>query len=308
MVTNRVIVRKYQDFCYKSLSGPSKIKTPMKTIIYSLIIGLYFTSCYAQDFVSIAGNEINYQIKGSGEPWIVLVNGSGLDMNSLDTIYEALSKITTVLRYSRAGLGRSNFPTQAKDFDTMMSELELLIKKLNVPEPFILGGHSFGGLIIKAIAGKNPTSVAGLLSMDPSFEDNWDVLEAFDPGIRSDYQVPLDYIIENYPDRGFTHEFKTMVEVYNTPEKWETWFNYPSYIPHFVITSLKTTDEENSPGRGSVEIMNARAEAQYRAISHSDIHMQIRISDAGHLIYNDQPQLVIDSFRMLYNLASKSVK
>jgi len=274
----------------------------MKAIIFSLVLALGLGYAYSQEFVTIEENEIHYQIKGSGEPWIILVNGSGLDMNSLDTIYDDLSKITTVMRYSRAGLGNSTFPKKAKDFNTMVRELELLIKELEVPEPFILGGHSFGGLIVKAFAGKNPSKVTALLSMDPSFEDNWEVLEAFEPGIRNDYQVPLDYISENYPERGFTHEFKTMVEVYNTPEKWETWFNYPSSIPHFVITSLKTTDAENSPGRGSDEIMNARAEAQYRAIANSEIHMQIRLSEAGHYIYNDQPQLVIDAFRMLFNL------
>jgi len=48
--------------------------------------------------------------------------------------------------------------------------------------------------------------------------------------------------------------------------------------------------------------MKARAQAQYWAIANSEIHMQIKISDAGHLIYNKQAQLVIDSFRMLFNL------
>jgi hypothetical protein len=54
--------------------------------------------------------------------------------------------------------------------------------------------------------------------------------------------------------------------------------------------------------------MNARAEAQNRAIANSDIHMQIKVSDAGHIIYNDQPQLVIDSFKMLFNLVKPLTK
>ena len=221
-------------------------------------------------------------------------------------LYEDLSKITTVLRYSRSGLGNSTFASKRKGFDIMLNELEILIKELGVPDPFILGGHSFGGLIVKAFAGKHSTKVAGLLSLDPSFEDNWSVLEPFEPEIRKQFQTPLDYILENFPDRGFTHEFNTMVNVYNSPDTWESWFDYPSTIPHFVVTSLKTTDAENSPGRGSIEIMNARAEAQYREIAHSEIHMQIKISDAGHFIYNDHPELIIDAFRMLFNLVKIS--
>ena len=40
--------------------------------------------CSAQDFVTVDGNAIHYEIKGSGEPWIVLVTGNGLALNSLD--------------------------------------------------------------------------------------------------------------------------------------------------------------------------------------------------------------------------------
>jgi len=157
-------------------------------------------------------------------------------------------------------------------------------------------------LITKAFAGKNPSKVAGLLSMDPAFEDNWEVLESYDPDIRTKMQSPLDYFLKTYPDHGGTHEFASMMGLYNSPEKWKVWFDYPSTIPHFVITSLKTSDAPNSPGRGSKEIMLARAEAQYRAIANSNIRMQLRIMDAGHEIYNDQPQLVIDSFKMLINV------
>ena len=280
----------------------------MKKPLFTLALTICVISCFSQDHVTIENNEIHFEIKGSGEPWIVLVNGSGLELHSLDTIFEDLSKETTVLRYSRAGLGKSTFSNKEKNFDTQINELELLIKKLEVPEPFILGGHSFGGLIIKAFAGKNPSKVAGLLSMDPAFEDNWEVLEPFESEIRKAFQFPYDYLSENYPDRGSTREFQTMVKVYNSPENWAAWFDYPSTIPHFVITSLKTNDAVDSPGRGSKEIMNARAEAQYRAIANSNIHMQIKVSDAGHFIYDDQPQLVIDSFNMLFNLVKSLTK
>jgi pimeloyl-ACP methyl ester carboxylesterase len=274
----------------------------MKKTLSTLVLILGLTFCYSQDFVTIEGNKIHYEIKGSGEPWIVLVNGSGLDLNSLDTLFEDLSNETTILRYSRAGLGESTFTNMNKDFNTMVNELQTLVKELEVPEPYILGGHSFGGLIIKAFAVKYPSKVAGLLSMDPAFEDNWAVLEQFEPGVRDKYVTPLNYVKEKFPDLGSTHEFATVVNFYDLPENWKDGFDYPSTIPHFVITSLQTSDAPNSPGRGSKEIMNARAEAQYRAIANSDIHMQIRVTDAGHLIYNDQPGLVIDSFIMLLNL------
>jgi len=266
------------------------------------VINICGNTGFCQDFVTINNNEIHYELKGSGEPWIIMVTGSGLDMSSLDPIFEDLSKETTVLRYSRAGLGNSTFDNKGKDFDDLVDELRLLIDEFGISEPFILGGHSFGGLITKAFAKKYPSRVAGLLSMDPAFEENYEVLEPLDPNIRTSMENPLKYFLETYPDRAATHEFASIVKVYYSPERWDEWFSYPSTIPHFVITSLKTDTRPNAPGRWSEELMQARAEAQQRVITRSNINMQVRVDDAGHEIYDDQPQLVVDSFKMLLNL------
>lgn len=274
----------------------------MTKAAFTFTLAFALININAQDSVNIGGNEIEYEVKGSGEPWIVLVTGSGLDMNSLDAIYEDLSRETTVVRYSRAGLGKSSYSEKGKDLQAIVNELELLTQDLEIPEPFILGGHSFGGLIIKAFTTKNPVKVAGLLSIDPAFEDNWNVLRPHDPEIRNKMQGPLDYFLKNYPEHAGTHEFQSFMRVYDSPERWKEWFDYPPTIPHFVVTSLKTSDAPNSPGRGSREIMLARAAAQDKVVAHSFVHMQIRTADAGHEMYKDQPQLVIDAFKMLVNL------
>jgi pimeloyl-ACP methyl ester carboxylesterase len=245
----------------------------MKHYIAAILFSLTFQYGHSQDFVEIKGNEIHYEIKGSGEPWIVLVGGAGIDLDAFDPIFEDLSKETTVLRYSRAGLGKSTF-----------------------------SGHSFGGLMTRAYATKNASKVAGLLSMDPAFEDNWEVIEPFAPGVRRNYLIGLQNRQKFQPDDAFTHEFETVLRLYDSSGSPKAQFKYPSRIPHFVVTSLQISDLPNSPGRGSKEVMKARAEAQNRTIAGSNINMQVRVDDAGHEIYKDRPQLVIDSFKMLLNL------
>lgn len=276
------------------------------TLLFALVATSAATLCSSQDSVTVDDNEIHYEIKGSGRPWIVLVTGNGLDLSSLDPIFDDLSKVTTVLRYSRAGLGKSTFNNKRKEFGARVDELQLLLTELSVPEPFILGGHSFGGLITRAFAGRNPGKVVGLLSIDPAFEDNWAVLEPFDPDIRSKYLTPLKYFLGNRPDDGTTHEFASMVAFYDSPEQWRDWLDYPRHIPHFVLTSLRTTQAVDSPGRGSKEVMEARAEAQYRLIANSDLNMQLRLPNAGHEVYKDQPQAIVDAFVMLLNLVSNT--
>lgn len=276
----------------------------LTTLPIALVATFAATLSSAQDFVKVDDNDIHYEIKGTGSPWIVLVTGNGLGLSSLDPIFDDLSKVTTVLRYSRAGLGKSTFNNKRKEFGARVDELQLLLSELSVPAPFILGGHSFGGLMTRAFAGRNPGKVVGLLSIDPAFEDNWAVLEPFYPDVRSSYLTPLTYLQENRPDEGTTHEFASMVAFYDSPEQWKDWLDYPRHIPHFVITSQKTTQAVNSPGRGSKEVMEARAKAQYRLIANSDLNMQLRLPDAEHEVYKDQPQAIVDAFVMMFNLVS----
>jgi pimeloyl-ACP methyl ester carboxylesterase len=273
----------------------------MKIFITLFALTIGFTNCYAQDFVIVEQDSIEYEIKGSGEPWIVLVSGVGSSLSAYNSIFDSLSQYTTVVRFSRAGLGKSSYNINRKHFNGMVEELEALIDILKVPNHFILGGHSYGGLFIRAYAAKNPTKVAGLLSIDPTFEDYFTVLEPFEPNARQIERSEFTARFNQFTARN--DEVESLFEVWNSPEKWKNWFNYPSSIPHFVLTSLKI---ETSPLRGSKEIMKARYEAQNRTIINSDINMQIGVSNARHYLQTDRPELTIDAFKMLINLIRAS--
>ncbi len=54
----------------------------------------------AQDFLMIGEDSIEYEIRGSGEPWIVLVSGLMSDVTAWDTIYDSLATHTTTVRFS----------------------------------------------------------------------------------------------------------------------------------------------------------------------------------------------------------------
>lgn len=277
----------------------------MKELILILLLIHGLVNCHSQDFVTIKNENIHFEIKGSGEPWIVLVTGIGRAMNDLDSIYYELSTKSTVLRYSRAGLGKSSFNNRKADFDETIDELSKLIDKLNVPEPFILSGHSYGGLIIRAYAKQNPIKVAGLISLDPNFENYFEVLEPLNPKTREIVASLLDNLYNDFPDRGNGYELEATIKIWNSPKRWNDWFNYPSTIPHFLISSLKITDSQL---RGTKEMVDARYQAQQRTIENSKTRMQLGITDAGHSVYSDQPQLVVDAFSMLLNVIKTANK
>jgi pimeloyl-ACP methyl ester carboxylesterase len=57
--------------------------------------------------------------------------------------------------------------------ETLVSELRLLLERAGVPPPYVLVGHSFGGLIIRAFARAHPAEVAGLVFVDPLHPEEW---------------------------------------------------------------------------------------------------------------------------------------
>jgi pimeloyl-ACP methyl ester carboxylesterase len=252
--------------------------------------------CNGQSFANINGEQIHYEIKGAGEPWIVLVTGIGRDLNDTDSIFEDLADVTTVLRYSRAGLGKSSWNNPRSDFDQTVNELNDLINELNVPTGFILSGHSYGGLIIRSYTSKNSAKVGGLISLDPNFEDYFQVLEPLNPNTREIINSLIkDFKTEN-PNRANGSELEASFKIWNSPDRWDDWFNYPTTIPHYLISSLKVT---GSQLKGTKEMAKARYDAQLRTVMNADTHLIFGTIDSGHSVHSDQTEMVIDIFKMM---------
>jgi pimeloyl-ACP methyl ester carboxylesterase len=56
---------------------------------------------------------------------------------------------------------------------TIAAELHTLLQRANIPEPYVLAGHSFGGLYVRVFAAQYPTEVAGLVLVDASHPDQF---------------------------------------------------------------------------------------------------------------------------------------
>lgn len=123
---------------------------------------------------ALLGNKrMYYRILGHGSPVIIFSSGTGFPADAWydSGITKSLSKTNRVLTYDRLYTFNScpntnNYmPNTAKD---VVTRLRLLLQKANLKPPYILVGHSFGGLYILLYAREYPNEVAGLLLMDPT--------------------------------------------------------------------------------------------------------------------------------------------
>lgn len=102
--------------------------------------------------------------KGAGETTVIIDHSLG----GLDGYFliDALSELTQVCIYDRAGYGWSDRSFLPRNSDNITLELELLLSKAEIHPPYILVGNSFGSYNMRLYAHKHPEKVAGLIFTD----------------------------------------------------------------------------------------------------------------------------------------------
>jgi pimeloyl-ACP methyl ester carboxylesterase len=120
----------------------------------------------AGQLVDVGGHRLHLQCTGSGGPTVVLQPGGG-DMSSvMGWIAPAVAGHTRVCVYDSAGRGWSDPSDVAQDGAQMMTDLHTLLHRGHVPGPYVLAGHSFGGLYVRIFAAQYPDEVAGMVLID----------------------------------------------------------------------------------------------------------------------------------------------
>src|SRR5213593_353976 len=127
-------------------------------------------------FVDIGGFKLRMKVAGQGTPSIVLDAGFSDRLESWDDIFADLARLTRVVAYDRAGLGKSDPGPEPRTFTEIATELHTLLQHANIPPPYILVGHSMGGAHIRAFASLFKAEVAGLVFIDPFTEQIFNVV------------------------------------------------------------------------------------------------------------------------------------
>jgi pimeloyl-ACP methyl ester carboxylesterase len=112
--------------------------------------------------------KLAFQLLGHAGPTVVFESGQGLGMASWDRVAPRLAGCARVVVYDRPGIGDSparlsNRPVMA---DTVADELARLLRAIGAAPPYILVGHSLGGLYVQSFARRNPKDVAAVVLVD----------------------------------------------------------------------------------------------------------------------------------------------
>ncbi|WP_433300988.1 alpha/beta hydrolase [Actinoplanes sp. CA-030573] len=116
--------------------------------------------------VDVGGHRLHLNCTGSGSPTVVLEPGAGAMAANLGWITPAVARSTRVCTYDRAGRGWSEPADGPQDGVQIAADLHTLLRSAGVPGPYVLAGHSFGGLYVLAFADRYPDEVAGMVLID----------------------------------------------------------------------------------------------------------------------------------------------
>ena len=138
--------------------------------------GAYETVREAQDrstfampgqLVEVGGHRLHIHCTGTGSPTVVLEGGLGEPATMMEGwIAPAVASTTRVCVYDRAGRGWSDPAPESQDGLAVVADLHTLLERHGEVGPFVLAGHSSGGVYAQAYAATYPDDVAGLVLLD----------------------------------------------------------------------------------------------------------------------------------------------
>ena len=148
------------------------------------------------EMVDVGGYSLHINCVGQGNPTVVLDAGSGGMSAQWVRVQREVSGTTRVCAYDRAGMGWSEMGPDPRDAKQITGELHTLLSKAGIEGPYVLVGHSFGGMYMQTYAARYPDEVAGVALVDSStdpdqFSQRPEARDSYEPQEQSFAVVPL---------------------------------------------------------------------------------------------------------------------
>ena len=123
--------------------------------------------------IDVGGHRLHLVSSGSGAPVVVMEAALGGSSISWSLVQPAVARLTQVCAYDRSGFGWSDPGPMPRTAGRVADELRTLLDVGGVQPPFVLVGHSFGGLVMRIFAARYRDKVAGLVLVDPAHPEDW---------------------------------------------------------------------------------------------------------------------------------------
>ena len=287
--------------------------------------------------VDVGGYKMHLHCTGEGGPTVILDAAMGCNSLEWSLIQPGVAKITRVCSYDRAGNGWSDEGPYPRTSMQIAEELHNLLTRAKIPGPYILVGHSFGGVNMRLYASRYPEDVIGMILVDASHEDQFQLLPPIEQSLieklvfhrqiaRFLAHIGMIRVVNSLTDEH--KEFPTSISgtysrLQSTPKFIGTIFderksflksldqlkNSDTHLgkrPLTVITAGRSlTDKECKENGYSIDWINqwdqAWANLQRDLATNSKNSTQMIAKNSGHMITREEPKIILDAIGEMVN-------
>ena len=122
--------------------------------------------------INVNGHQLFLSCDGSAPgPTVILMAGGGGTTTIWDKVQPGVSRFAKVCSYDRAGLGESSKIDHAQSVGQIADDLAALLKAAQVRPPYVMVGHSIGGIYVRKYDEEHDAEVAGMVLIDSSHEE-----------------------------------------------------------------------------------------------------------------------------------------
>ena len=235
----------------------------------------------ASRVVDVQGRAVEVLLAGQGGPTVVLINGSGGPLAGWMKVFDSIAAQTTTLAYNRPGVGRSAKPTEAQTAAAMAADLRRLLATLQLPPPYVLVGHSFGGLVANLYARQHPDEVAGVVLLEASAPEDLTVLKAHENALQKGLAWLMRKLVPPQRWHETEHTQGSAAELAAAPP-------FPP-VPLRVVTGTKPA----MAWATKPELLAARATHQRGLAALSPLGRQVLADKSGHFPQFSEPELIM---------------
>jgi pimeloyl-ACP methyl ester carboxylesterase len=285
--------------------------------------------------VDVGGYKMHINCMGQGSPTVILAAGTADFSTTWAYVQPEVAKLTRVCSYDRAGLGWSEPSPHPLTVKMAVEELHSLLVNARVQGPYVLVGHSLGGMHMRVFAHNYPDEVVGLIQVDSLHEDqpirnpeytkanqdsagsfrmlallNSTGIMALAPQSIPNRGLPDDAYAQYQASLATTGFFKTTIAELNAQaghcaEVRALKITGFGDMPLIVLSAGREETIASLSDAGNQQRREVWQALQPELVGLSSDSKQVIAEQSGHMIQFDQPNLVIDAIREMLNAIQK---
>lgn len=123
--------------------------------------------------LSVGDHRLHVVTAGTGLPTVVFEAALGGSSISWALVQPKIAELTGTCAYDRAGMGFSELGPEPRTAQRIVDEIHAVLEAAAIPKPYLLVGHSFGGMTCRLFSAQYPEEVVGMVLLDPADPNTW---------------------------------------------------------------------------------------------------------------------------------------